>query len=713
MVFQQHHRPGGNSPLGCAIFWFFGFLAMLLHPSPVTASTTDAVEAVTGAHTKVVWMRDVGDGMGTFGWGPHFLLMGYDSRDGLGERVILDKPSNYFRPLLTPDGEKIIFTNQDENSIYEVRWDGTGLRKIGPGLAAALWKDPESGETWIYGKDEVARTTNSVLRFPLTHPDRKEIVWSKTESQVTTPGSLQIAADGKTMAMNMPWPVSGVAVVPDGNWSNLATGCWPGIAPDHSYLTWTFDGAHRNLLFHDPFADEQWRVAICTAPGVNGSETYHPRWSNHPRYFTMTGPYNSGKGRGGLSAGGSQVEVYVGKFSEDFRTVESWVQVTHDDKPDFFPDVWIADGPSVTTAFNRPQEPNPFLRSKPQMEGAWPANHDGLVFLWRNQRMGNREAREGLFEGPAQPEVRGGARFGRNWEMELRGGSIAFPGWGERISQACQQSGAFSLEITFAPGLALEFGPKRIVTLSTDRKNVNFFLGQEGENAVLCLRTSNAPPEGERLELFPLKVGERIHAILSYSQGVLTCYVNGEQVFQSADLRGDLSNWNPDARLLFGDSWSGRRQWTGYVEGVAFYDRKIDPEEASHKASLYHAILSARKTPASWEISGEVVEQRPAPDLENILPYRRALVINTYRATPFSPEENGNGTPGEDGLIRVAEWALLDGDLATSYRINREGTSRPMRIEKLEDHPQLESERLIGDAEVLDETIYVEVYPGG
>jgi hypothetical protein len=55
----------------------------------------------------------------------------------------------------------------------------------------------------------------------------------------------------------------------------------------------------------------------------------------------MTGPYKSGEGDYRVGAAGRDVEIYVGRFSEDLRRVERWVKVTTDNHPDFFPDLWI------------------------------------------------------------------------------------------------------------------------------------------------------------------------------------------------------------------------------------------------------------------------------------------------------------------------------------------------------------------------------------
>ncbi len=88
-------------------------------------------------------------------------------------------------------------------------------------------------------------------------------------------------------------------------------------------------------------------------PGIDGFEVYHPQWSNHPRFLTMTGPYSVGDGDNKIYGGGNGVEIYVGRFSPDHTRVEAWVRVTANDAPDFFPDVWIDPAARVPVSARR------------------------------------------------------------------------------------------------------------------------------------------------------------------------------------------------------------------------------------------------------------------------------------------------------------------------------------------------------------------------
>ena len=74
-------------------------------------------------------------------------LVGYDSRDGKGERIICGERANYYRPLITPDGERIVFSNRQTWKIYVVKWDGSRPRLLKePGCATEVWRDPRDGK---------------------------------------------------------------------------------------------------------------------------------------------------------------------------------------------------------------------------------------------------------------------------------------------------------------------------------------------------------------------------------------------------------------------------------------------------------------------------------------------------------------------------------------------------------------------------------------
>ena len=319
-------------------------------PSELASQKPSELAHVVGAHARVVWVRDLGDGTDILSDGDQLALMGFDSEDGLGERAILGGPANYAKPLITPRGEQVVFTDQRAGTVSVVDWDGSGQTRLADGFGLATWLDPESGVEWVYvGSDEGSTRAPSyrqVHRYRLDRPEQHELVW---DTKPVNNNSFQISADGRSAGGLFPWPRVGVADLESGEWRRVGRGCWTALGGDGSRsLLWYFDGSHRNLTMVDLDGDDKWQVNINNAPGIQGFEVYHPRWANHARFLTLTGPYTVGDEANKIRGGGGQVEIYVGRFSGDFRSVEAWARVTDNESADFYPDVWV--DPDATVA---------------------------------------------------------------------------------------------------------------------------------------------------------------------------------------------------------------------------------------------------------------------------------------------------------------------------------------------------------------------------
>jgi hypothetical protein len=315
------------------------FAAACAVASPSVTGPGAEVHALTGAHTRVVWVQ--GDGTDPRMLGTKLVLMGFDSDDGKGERAILAKHGSYVKPLLTSRGDRIVYSTRVKPGppeVFVVNWDGTGLRKLADGFAMDLWQSPTDRRDWVYiGVNNDGWGTNTVLRFPLDAPDKREPVWTK--SSVSMEG-FKVSTDGRQASGLFPWPKAGVAELPDGRVTTFGDGCWPSFTNARGPLCWYFDGAHRNVTMVDVDSRMKWMVNINNAPGFEGAEVFHPRWTNHARILTISGPYNQG-GRNQARTGGKQVEVYLGRFSADFSKIEAWARVTKNNGGDSQPDAWI------------------------------------------------------------------------------------------------------------------------------------------------------------------------------------------------------------------------------------------------------------------------------------------------------------------------------------------------------------------------------------
>jgi len=290
---------------------------------------------------RIAWVQDTGEGRDPFAKGTNLRLMGMDSREGQVERIILGTAGNYSKPLITPGGDRVVYTDRQRKKVYVVNWNGSGLRELFGGIGLAVWRDPRDGREWIYyGVEETAaETCPAVYRTLLDNPGSAELVWNRTPTSVD---SFQVSADGRMAGGNFPWPVGGIAELPNKALKTLGSGCWTALSPDNSYIFWVFDTPHRNLFVDDLSGEAGRWVNINGAPGIDGYEVYHPRWSNHPRIIVMTGPYKVGAGPNRIAGGGREVEIYIGRFNPAYTAIESWGRATFNDRGDFYPDVWVS-----------------------------------------------------------------------------------------------------------------------------------------------------------------------------------------------------------------------------------------------------------------------------------------------------------------------------------------------------------------------------------
>ena len=140
------------------------------------------------------------------------IVMGLDTEDGRGERVIVGQPGKYLKPRLTSKADRIVFSTRvvpGPPEIFIVNWDGSGLRKLADGFALALWRNPADGSDWVYqGTENREYDFARVTRFPIDAPEKRELVWDKT---LVSMEGFAVSPDGRFAGGMWPWPNAGVA----------------------------------------------------------------------------------------------------------------------------------------------------------------------------------------------------------------------------------------------------------------------------------------------------------------------------------------------------------------------------------------------------------------------------------------------------------------------------------------------------------------------
>ena len=199
------------------------------------------LRALTGTRTRVVWVQE--DGTDPLAFGSNLALMGLDTDDSRGERIITAERRSYVKPLLTPSGDRVVFSSRTPEGarIFVVNWDGTGLTPLGAGYALAAWRHPSEGSEWVYATVDTEKQPGppNVSRFRIDRPHERELVWNKTPVALD---SFQVSSDGRRAAGLFPWPDAGIAELPNGSLRKLGEGCWTALAHARGPLLWYFDG---------------------------------------------------------------------------------------------------------------------------------------------------------------------------------------------------------------------------------------------------------------------------------------------------------------------------------------------------------------------------------------------------------------------------------------------------------------------------------------
>lgn len=670
------------------------------------APATPILALTGGARVRVAWLQDQGTGTLSLDAAQQSRLMVLDTREGT-PRPLLAAEAGYTKPLITPDGQGVVYAQNGE--VRWSAWDGSVTRPLLKGVLLELWRDPATQQTWvIYARQEQTvkgRTYQAdVARCRLDDPAIRRELW---RASAISRDNFQLSRDGRYAAALTPWPAAALLSLADQTQSGTGRGCWTSMCPDDSYIMWIFDGAHRNVTLFPPDGASSWVVNINDAEGTQGWEVYHPRWSNHPRYLVMTGPYTEGGGGNRIRAGGHGVELYLGRFSPDLRKVEAWVQVTHNRKADFFPDAWIEGGDRVVSAY--PQQPRltqdeapgglaATEPGEPALSGRWPATEQGLVYVWENLK-GTTQVKDA--DGRhlrCEPLAWGRARFNRHFGFRLDGGGFEAPKeLADRLLRQCQQSNSLTLEAIVTPRTITQTGPARIISFSESAASRNFTLGQSGDTLVLRLRTPATGSNGAHPEvpLCRIEAGKPLHLVVTYRPDELCAYVNGRSQTLKERVTGDFSNWSAQ-HLLFGHEATRDRNWDGDLQGVALYARFVSAAEAAHRYALQKPRIAAWKPAARFEATGTLISASPLPvDIPAYLgEYSRALRSCVYT----SDRDFDDVARGERFIVR--HWSILDRKLVPYP--TRVGQPRPLLLERTDDHPEISSERLLEDLDEED-----------
>lgn len=308
---------------------------------------------------------------------------------------------------------------------------------------------------------------------------------------------------------------------------------------------------------------------------------------------------------------------------------------------------------------------------------SWPANEDGLVFLFaaggdaRTPDPTGREARRPLVS-------HGRARVGHHGALVLSGGSFEAQGAGRALARSCARADGIAIEAVVQPRDALQSGSRPILRVDDEGGRPLLELAHRRDQLRWRLRTHEADP---KIPVARVESQGPVHLVVSFRSGRLVAYRNGVKTVDTDRVRGDLTRLEDAGLLRLGGDGDEGSGWRGSLDAVAIYCRTLGPEEAAANAHAYRARLAEREAVPGHRVRARLVAASEAPTLEEIAPYRDALVVYEWEVLRVLDGELA------EPRVRVAHWAVLGGE-PQPVPHGPPGTRSRLELERLSDNEQ-------------------------
>ncbi|MDB6068991.1 MAG: hypothetical protein JWL81_162, partial [Verrucomicrobiales bacterium] len=676
-------------------------------PEGAESKLRQRLESLTGNHTRLVWSRDLGPAKDTFANGGQLVLMGLDTRETSGQRMLESTPGNYSRPLFTPDGQSVIYSRRIStgdpatatwtSSIFVRKWNNGPALELRPGYAVEVWQDPATSKTWIYALTTMRPAFSSnpegyrLFRFPMEAPDKEEVVW---EQGMISGDNIQLNRAGTFASGLIPWPNAGTFDFKSGQFIRYRNGCWPSLAPDDSGLLWVFDGTHENLRMFLPGIDANWRVPMGELEGLKGKACYHPRWSNHPRLMCFTGPHPLK-----VNEGSGKVSVLIARFNDSLTKFEDSVNLHNTSgRPDCYPDLWISGGETANLDLAKigPKRVRELAAAPPAKPTTlWAAKPEGLAFVWE------RATKNNAIPGSTRTcsvTPRRYARFGNESDMLIQGGVFEMDPDSAAAARKTFASGPWSMELAVTPTTTGNEIPQVIFRAGPDfelqQSHHDFIVRVGGRDWQIGAGLS--PENTTHLAMGGSgKAGELPLAwINGQSQDIRPVEVEMRRALAPSD--------SPEVQ--FGARAGNTSAWTGRLECIAINARPFDPALAAAHAAWWKETLTHRVPPRRTVVRARLLEASTRATPDSIGAYNRAWTSALYQKTSLVSGPD----PGEK--FGVAHWTIMD-KTPLDGPPGKPGDERELLLESMTDHPEMESE--FGTDEILapDQPVFLDVAP--
>jgi hypothetical protein len=274
----------------------------------------------------------------------------------------------------------------------------------------------------------------------------------------------------------------------------------------------------------------------------------------------------------------------------------------------------------------------------------------------------------------------------------MGGFAEADPDSAVRTSAELRGSNTVTVEMVLEPASLASDAAGPILALSSGPRQRGVLVTQTGDSIELALRTNETRRAGGAPVLLARLPGSGPHHVaFSYSPGRLRTYLDGQPA-ESPAWSGDFDPWRSGA-LTIGAEGGAAERFQGFVSHLAIFARELSADEIAADAQQALGRLGAAPRVEPVEIEAVLKARARVPTLDEITPYRRALVVERWRVERVVAGDLREPNPT---TVRVARWAILDGGATAAAQLALGARAR-LRIEPYEAQPQLESVFLSSD----------------
>ncbi len=312
----------------------------------------------------------------------------------------------------------------------------------------------------------------------------------------------------------------------------------------------------------------------------------------------------------------------------------------------------------------------------------WPVEYESTVAMWsgvdgfnvfRDPGVGNDEALVVTRKGLAVPAASGGVHLDGGWlEVDTE--------QSHRLTEILQGTHEFTFELLVN---LPQDASGELVTWGLPVPG-NADLGLTLANGTLTSYLRGTPKS--RPGISPQqsgRLGEGLHHLAAvFTLGELTIYLDGNELSSHDNFADDLFHWQTRVLRIGGRDNAPNADLAGELNGFAIHRRALTAETV---ADVARRALHGIATPVSqWDVVGERIGSTAVPTLDEISPYREALVTRHYRLE--------NPPTGLSSEVVVVEWGILDGVTLPDPQRNRQ-----LELERFSDQAALQGLFLAND----------------